>query len=209
MCSVTVKKAVVYVVATALLSECHDYQQLAMTRGARGARDCIIALGKPTSPRSARIPARNRPRNHARSSQLSNWPQGPEHHHDLHFQFFPAYSPIGFKMAPKSRVPEKSSAATSSAPKANKSGSVDAQEIVQGVWNKYVNKTPQRVKLLDSFMVFLIVVGVLQFAYCLIVGNFVCIFQGSLLTADLATTCVLSGCGALRYVQFDPPQGSL
>ncbi|KAF2442459.1 defender against death DAD protein [Karstenula rhodostoma CBS 690.94] len=75
-------------------------------------------------------------------------------------------------MAPKSRVPEKSSVTTSSAPKANKSGSVDAQEIVQGVWNKYVNKTPQRVKLLDSFMFFLIVVGVLQFVYCLIVGNF-------------------------------------
>ncbi|KAF9735874.1 hypothetical protein PMIN06_010908 [Paraphaeosphaeria minitans] len=75
-------------------------------------------------------------------------------------------------MAPKSRVPEKSSVSTSSAPKAKKAGSADAQQIVQDVWSKYVNKTPQRVKLLDSFMVFLIVVGVLQFVYCLIVGNF-------------------------------------
>ncbi|KAK7191728.1 hypothetical protein DPSP01_008039 [Paraphaeosphaeria sporulosa] len=75
-------------------------------------------------------------------------------------------------MAPKSRVPEKPSASTSSAPKANKGNSADAQQIVQDVWNKYVNKTPQRVKLLDSFMLFLIVVGVLQFVYCLIVGNF-------------------------------------
>lgn len=76
-------------------------------------------------------------------------------------------------MAPKSRAPEKTSNTAPSASKSSKSGSLDAQEIVQSVWNKYVEKTPQRVKLLDSFMVFLIVVGVLQFAYCLIVGNFV------------------------------------
>ena len=48
-----------------------------------------------------------------------------------------------------------------------------AQEIVQGVWDKYVQKTPQRVKLLDCFMAFLVAVGVLQFMYCVIAGNFV------------------------------------
>lgn len=42
-----------------------------------------------------------------------------------------------------------------------------------GVWNKYVETTPQRVKLLDVFMAFLIVVGVIQFVYCVIAGNFV------------------------------------
>lgn len=47
-----------------------------------------------------------------------------------------------------------------------------AQEIVQGVWDKYVQKTPQRVKLLDCFMAFLVAVGVLQFMYCVIAGNF-------------------------------------
>lgn len=36
-----------------------------------------------------------------------------------------------------------------------------------------MNKTPQRVKLLDAFMAFLAVVGALQFVYCVIVGNFV------------------------------------
>lgn len=56
---------------------------------------------------------------------------------------------------------------------------MDAQEIVQDVWSKYVNKTPQRVKLLDSFMLFLVVVGVLQFVYCLIVGNFVRMLSNS------------------------------
>jgi len=48
-----------------------------------------------------------------------------------------------------------------------------AQDILQGIWDKYVTKTPQRVKLLDTFMAFLIVVGALQFFYVVLVGNFV------------------------------------
>ncbi|KAK3208406.1 hypothetical protein GRF29_77g688411 [Pseudopithomyces chartarum] len=84
-------------------------------------------------------------------------------------------------MPPKARVPEKPAGVVNSAPavkstsgasKSSKSGSLDAQAIVQDVWSKYVQKTSQRVKLLDSFMVFLVVVGVLQFVYCMIVGNF-------------------------------------
>jgi hypothetical protein len=41
------------------------------------------------------------------------------------------------------------------------------------VWNNYVEKTPQRVKLIDAFMLFLIVVGALQFGYCVLAGNYV------------------------------------
>ncbi|KAK5003464.1 oligosaccharyltransferase complex subunit epsilon, partial [Cryomyces antarcticus] len=48
----------------------------------------------------------------------------------------------------------------------------NAQDIVLGVWNKYVDATPQRVKLIDAFMAFLVAVGVLQFVYCVIVGNY-------------------------------------
>lgn len=51
----------------------------------------------------------------------------------------------------------------------------DLQEIGLGVWNKYVDETPQRVKLLDAFLVFLIAVGLLQFVYCVVAGNFVSI----------------------------------
>lgn len=49
----------------------------------------------------------------------------------------------------------------------------DLQQIGAGVWNNYVDKTPQRVKLLDAFLVFLMVVGLLQFVYCVVAGNFV------------------------------------
>ncbi|KAF2634114.1 defender against death DAD protein [Massarina eburnea CBS 473.64] len=81
-------------------------------------------------------------------------------------------------MPPKARtVPgtpaTTSTASTASSPAVSKKhGNPNAQNIAQGIWSKYVSKTPQRVKLLDSFMLFLVVVGALQFLYCLIVGNF-------------------------------------
>ncbi len=36
-----------------------------------------------------------------------------------------------------------------------------------------MDRTPQRVKLLDAFMAFLMAVGLLQFVYCVIAGNYV------------------------------------
>ncbi|KAK5109812.1 hypothetical protein LTR62_006545 [Meristemomyces frigidus] len=59
----------------------------------------------------------------------------------------------------------KTSSARSSNPQ-------DARQILEGVWNGYVDKTAQRTKLLDVFLAFLIVVGVLQFVYCVIAGNY-------------------------------------
>lgn len=49
----------------------------------------------------------------------------------------------------------------------------DLQEIALGVWDTYQQKTEQRTKLLDAFMAFLVVVGAVQFVYCLVVGNYV------------------------------------
>jgi len=48
-----------------------------------------------------------------------------------------------------------------------------ATEILTGIWNTYLSRTPQRVKLLDTFMAFLVAVGVLQFVYCVAGGNYV------------------------------------
>jgi oligosaccharyltransferase complex subunit epsilon len=49
-----------------------------------------------------------------------------------------------------------------------------SQEIALGIWQNYLDTTPQRTKLIDVFMAFLVVVGVLQFVYCVIAGNYVC-----------------------------------
>lgn len=91
-------------------------------------------------------------------------------------------------MAPKNRRGDQSSSPAAAASPASKSAtsgsspstpsstpknSNDAQAIVQGIWQNYVDKTPQRTKLIDAFMAFLVVVGALQFVYCVIVGNYV------------------------------------
>jgi len=65
------------------------------------------------------------------------------------------------------------SGSTSASTAANLKNATDAQTIVQGIWSSYVEKTPQRVKLIDSFMAFLVAVGALQFVYCVLAGNYV------------------------------------
>jgi oligosaccharyltransferase complex subunit epsilon len=45
-------------------------------------------------------------------------------------------------------------------------------QILSNVWSHYVDETPQRTKLIDAFMAFLMVVGALQFLYCVLAGNY-------------------------------------
>jgi oligosaccharyltransferase complex subunit epsilon len=83
-------------------------------------------------------------------------------------------------MPPKQRTPASTGAPTPSSTstparpsRPAPASKNDAQDILQGVWNKYTKNTPQRVKLLDTFMGFLVAVGALQFLYVVLVGNFV------------------------------------
>lgn len=76
-------------------------------------------------------------------------------------------------------LPTSSSKSTVSLqPSAKKSSSLAAQrqDVLAGIWERYVSETPQRVKLLDTFMAFLVLVGALQFVYCVLVGNYVSLF---------------------------------
>ncbi|KAI9698442.1 MAG: oligosaccharyltransferase complex subunit epsilon [Candelina mexicana] len=66
-----------------------------------------------------------------------------------------------------SRPSKSSSSSTTST-----SSSSSPQDILRGAWQTYLNRTPQRVKLIDVFLSFLIVVGVLQFVYCVLAGNY-------------------------------------
>ncbi|KAN0069599.1 DAD family domain containing protein [Elaphomyces granulatus] len=46
------------------------------------------------------------------------------------------------------------------------------QAIIQHVWQRYLAQTPQRTLLLDAFMAFLVLVGGIQFVYCVLAGNY-------------------------------------
>ncbi|KAL8979112.1 MAG: hypothetical protein Q9205_005470 [Flavoplaca limonia] len=65
------------------------------------------------------------------------------------------------------KTPSSSSVQSSSSQSSN-----NPQAILQQLWSSYQRRTPQRVKLIDVFMGFLVVVGVLQFVYCVLVGNY-------------------------------------
>ncbi|KAI1356641.1 defender against death DAD protein [Xylaria sp. FL0043] len=80
-------------------------------------------------------------------------------------------------MAPKKPAtaagPAASSTPTSSSISAStSSSSSQIDKIALNILQHYQKTTPQRTKLIDAFMAFLVIVGGLQFAYCVLAGNY-------------------------------------
>ncbi|TVY43523.1 Dolichyl-diphosphooligosaccharide--protein glycosyltransferase subunit, partial [Lachnellula occidentalis] len=95
----------------------------------------------------------------------------------------PSQSPQHTTMAPKRSARDSTPSSTTTTttqfsspsvpiPSSKKAGNQSPQEIALGIWESYLDNTPQRTKLIDIFMSFLVVVGVLQFVYCVIAGNY-------------------------------------
>ncbi|KAL4741878.1 DAD family-domain-containing protein [Aspergillus similis] len=61
--------------------------------------------------------------------------------------------------------------ALSSGPKTLSANS-SVSDIAVHVWYQYLTSTPQRTMLLDAFMAFLVLVGGVQLAYCVLAGNY-------------------------------------
>ena len=80
-------------------------------------------------------------------------------------------------MAPKQRNVPAAAAPGISAPAVPptnlQSQSSNPFTILSILSQKYVANTPSRTKLIDAFLVFLMAVGVLQFVYCVVAGNYV------------------------------------
>ncbi|XDG06811.1 hypothetical protein ABKA04_006426 [Annulohypoxylon sp. FPYF3050] len=68
-------------------------------------------------------------------------------------------------------TPERSSTTTASSTVA-KTSTNDLNGFWQNSFDYYLKNTPQRTKLIDVFMAFLVIVGGLQFAYCVLAGNY-------------------------------------
>lgn len=92
--------------------------------------------------------------------------------------------------AAKTATSKPSSPSSSSLPSSSSSSSSQPQislprnatnlvEISNYLWQDYNRTTPQRTKLLDIFLAFLAVVGAIQFMYCLVGGNYVCLSLSS------------------------------
>lgn len=44
--------------------------------------------------------------------------------------------------------------------------------VVTSLWKAYSEQTPDKLKFIDAFLVFLMFSGIAQFAYCVLVTNF-------------------------------------
>ena len=57
---------------------------------------------------------------------------------------------------------------------ATKSGRANWDDVLLNIYQYYMKETPQRTKLIDAFLLFLVAAGGLQFLYCILAGNYVC-----------------------------------
>ena len=81
--------------------------------------------------------------------------------------------------APKTASTEKTSAASS------------GQSPLLSLWNAYYETTSTRLKTIDAFLVFLMLSGIIQFLYCILVTNFPFnAFLAGFVTQTLAAICV-------------------
>ena len=85
----------------------------------------------------------------------------------------PKRSPAGSHNRTASTPTPTPAAATGPAPAMATTASQNPLAILSAVCKHYLATTPQRTKLIDAFLAFLVVTGVLQFLYCVLAGNYV------------------------------------
>jgi oligosaccharyltransferase complex subunit epsilon len=69
--------------------------------------------------------------------------------------------------------PKSSSSTTKHTPSSAKPAPSSPPSVaLQSLWNAYLDTTPSRLKFIDSFLVFLVLSGVIQFVYCVLVTSF-------------------------------------
>jgi len=77
---------------------------------------------------------------------------------------------------PTARKPARAAAAAAAAAAVATPPTTQSQNslsILSTLINRYDTATPSRTKLVDAFLVFLVVAGALQFVYCVVAGNYV------------------------------------
>lgn len=70
------------------------------------------------------------------------------------------------------RAKTSTAASTSTASTSSPTAASASKVAMHTLWTAYLNTTPSRLKLVDSFLVFLVLSGVIQFVYCVLVTSF-------------------------------------
>ncbi|KAK0733477.1 DAD family-domain-containing protein [Lasiosphaeria miniovina] len=74
--------------------------------------------------------------------------------------------------APQAAVSTSAKPAVNKSVSSSSSSKQDWNSVVVNLANSYRDSAPQRTKLIDAFMTFLVVAGALQFLYCVVAGNY-------------------------------------
>lgn len=70
------------------------------------------------------------------------------------------------------------------------SGAANWDQVLQNIYSFYTKEASQRTQLIDAFLAFLVVVGALQFLYCILAGNYVGIRNTGTWSFETAATNV-------------------
>ncbi|OJD12418.1 hypothetical protein AJ78_06982 [Emergomyces pasteurianus Ep9510] len=81
-------------------------------------------------------------------------------------------APQAQPVSTSSSTPAPGKGPTSHPAPASLSPNSPTHEIVVGIWQRYLANTPSRTLQLDAFMAFLVIVGGVQFLYCMLAGNY-------------------------------------
>lgn len=49
---------------------------------------------------------------------------------------------------------------------------VNFETVVKKFYDEYINNTPKKLKLIDAYLFYIVLTGVIQFVYCCLVGTF-------------------------------------
>jgi hypothetical protein len=82
-------------------------------------------------------------------------------------------------------------------------------QVFRNVYDYYMKETPQRTKLIDVFLVFLVAVGALQFLYCILAGNYVGSLTSGWVMLDVELTYLLCSLSMLSSLASARPSASL
>lgn len=63
--------------------------------------------------------------------------------------------------------------ASKSSPAASSTKAQNWDKVLMNIYDSYLSDTPQRTKLIDVFLAFLVLSGIVQFVYCVLAGNYV------------------------------------
>lgn len=78
---------------------------------------------------------------------------------------------------------------------------IGLKSVIDKFYEEYQNNTPNKLKIVDAYLVYILLTGILQFAYCLLVGTFP---FNSFLSGFISTvSCFVLAGKSSEFIEFN------